>query len=79
MLRNWMFVSAGLLFIGCAPQDAAQEVITTELILTSTPLAITPEVTETPVPEPTPVSPQRLAVWATPMVMRFRADSHTMA
>ncbi len=52
-----------LLLAACAPTSAADDGITTELILTSTPAIVTPEITETPALEPTPVGPLRMMVW----------------
>jgi multiple sugar transport system substrate-binding protein len=63
IVSKCVWILAGVLFIGCIPQSAAQENITTERILTNTPLVMTPAVTESPIPEPTPVGPQRLVVW----------------
>jgi ABC-type glycerol-3-phosphate transport system substrate-binding protein len=55
-----LVVTAGLL-VACAPSSASQENITTELILTSTPVVMTPELS--PTPEPTPRGPARLVLW----------------
>lgn len=63
ILRKWSPMLAALLFVACAPQPAADEGVTTELILTATPIIMTPEVTETPIPEPTLAGPLRLTVW----------------
>jgi ABC-type glycerol-3-phosphate transport system substrate-binding protein len=55
-------LAAGLL-AACGGQMAADNPIRTELILTNTPIVLTPEVTETPAPEPTQTGPARLVIW----------------
>lgn len=52
-----------LMLAACAPTPAADDGITTEFILTSTPVVVTPEIIATPVVEPTPVGPTRMMVW----------------
>jgi maltose-binding protein MalE len=52
-----------LILSACIPTPAADDGITSEVILTSTPVVVTPEIVATPVVEPTPVGPTRMVVW----------------
>jgi ABC-type glycerol-3-phosphate transport system substrate-binding protein len=60
---KWISLLTTSLLVACAPTPAAEDGITTELILTSTSVIITPEVTEIPVPEPPPTEPPRIIIW----------------